>query len=426
MKRTNQILSIAFLLLLFIGPSIFGLSSIVADRQTEPNMNKDFTISADWYNESWNYRKSVLLSGATGAGYNYTVKVEATYDGHMQTDFDDIRFTDADGETLLNYWLEIYTASTSAVFWVEIPDDLGWGMDPTIYMYYGNDTVSTTSNGTNTFLFFDDFENNNLDRWDNAQSDWSVTGAEKKYGDYSAYVDSGGTDRTLQANFSTKLEYGILIHSYVRFQSYVGNEYPLVSYEDDSTLVYTLYSDGNDWSTYDGVTVKNYEADTQDDNIWYECEIGYDWLDNEFYPYINGVLKTKQDMDSSDASATVTDTKQVGSSGSALEDNDHWLDNYYVRKWVAVEPSVDSFGEEEDRIPPPAWQEAGTAIIRFEVPIFTGSLDALIIFAGLIMIPASTLYLVKGGKDEMSGEKFFFGLIAFTIGWALVIGGIYG
>lgn len=72
------------------------------------------------------------------------------------------------------------------------------------------------------------------------------------------------------------------------------------------------------------------------------------------------------------------------------------------------------------------WHGAGTAIIMFEVPVFTGSLNALLIFLGLIMIPASTLYFVKGGRSEMSADKLFYTLIAFVIGWALFLGGIYG
>jgi len=67
-----------------------------------------------------------------------------------------------------------------------------------------------------------------------------------------------------------------------------------------------------------------------------------------------------------------------------------------------------------------------TVTIYFSVPLFTGALDAVLIFAGLIMIPASTLYLVKGGKDEMSSDKLFYGLIAFVLGWGLFLGGIFG
>ena len=58
--------------------------------------------------------------------------------------------------TPLNYWMQSETASNLATFWVQIPDDLSTNA-ASIYMYYGNPTATTTSNGYNTFPFFDDF-----------------------------------------------------------------------------------------------------------------------------------------------------------------------------------------------------------------------------------------------------------------------------
>ena len=75
-------------------------------------------------------------------------------------------------------------------------------------------------------------------------------------------------------------------------------------------------------------------------------------------------------------------------------------------------------------IAPPQWYESGKVELLFTVPLDETGLDMLLIFLGLIMIPLSTLYLVKGGRSEMSSEKLFYGLIAFVIGWALFLGGI--
>jgi hypothetical protein len=72
-----------------------------------------------------------------------------------KTDFGDIRFTAADGITELDYWLEEYTVSKYATFWVEVAADLGSAQ--TIYVYYGNAVATTTSSGANTFPIFDDF-----------------------------------------------------------------------------------------------------------------------------------------------------------------------------------------------------------------------------------------------------------------------------
>jgi hypothetical protein len=76
--------------------------------------------------------------------------------GKARTDFGDVRFTDDDMVTLLDYWLESKVDSDYAYFWVEVADDLS--INPaTIYVYYGKAGATTISSGPNTFLFFDDF-----------------------------------------------------------------------------------------------------------------------------------------------------------------------------------------------------------------------------------------------------------------------------
>jgi hypothetical protein len=122
----------------------------------------------------WTYRKSHVINSASGAGTNYQVKIIAHYgsgtdsnadvylNGHCRTDFGDVRFTDDDGTTLLDYWMESKVDSDYAIFWVEVADDLS-SNNATIYIYYGKSDATTTSNGENTFLFFDDFPGTSLD-----------------------------------------------------------------------------------------------------------------------------------------------------------------------------------------------------------------------------------------------------------------------
>ena len=60
----------------------------------------------------------------------------------------------------------------TATFWVKIDDDLS-STDATIYVYYGNTQATSASNGTATFVFFDDFEDADLSEWDYTNS-WEV------------------------------------------------------------------------------------------------------------------------------------------------------------------------------------------------------------------------------------------------------------
>lgn len=126
--------------------------------------SEHFCYLDPWYSTSWTYRKSHVIEHSAGAGTNYQIRLLVYYgsggdsggtvylSGECQPDFDDIRFTDDDGETLLDYWRESKSDYGSAVFWVEIKDDLS-ATDRTFYMYYGNAGAGTTSNFDATFIF---------------------------------------------------------------------------------------------------------------------------------------------------------------------------------------------------------------------------------------------------------------------------------
>ncbi len=119
-------------------------------------------VKSGWYDTSWSHRVPVTISNSGSGLTAYQVRVDVTYDSDMQPDFNDIRFVDSDGSTLLSYWRESYTASTSAIFWVKVPSVPSGSK--TIYMYYGNAAASSASDGDATFVFFDDFSGD-LSKW---------------------------------------------------------------------------------------------------------------------------------------------------------------------------------------------------------------------------------------------------------------------
>jgi len=95
-----------------------------------------------WWNSSWNYKKQVNFTADNGNFTTFTVP----YDSDMQTDFDDLRFVNSAEDTELNYTIRSKVDSTSALITV---NSLG---ESSIYMYYGNAGVSTTSNAQDTYL----------------------------------------------------------------------------------------------------------------------------------------------------------------------------------------------------------------------------------------------------------------------------------
>jgi len=100
----------------------------------------DITVA----NGSADYQTKITVyygSGTNGLGVVYCNSL-------CQADFDDLRFTAADGTTLLDYWIESYVASTSAVVHVQNNST----PDTTLRMYYGKADAEAVSSGPNTFI----------------------------------------------------------------------------------------------------------------------------------------------------------------------------------------------------------------------------------------------------------------------------------
>jgi hypothetical protein len=69
----------------------------------------------------------------------------------MQSDCDDIRFTDSDGTTLLPYWIEGPVNASNTKIWVKVPSIPANGTK-VIYFYYGNPNALSESNLSETML----------------------------------------------------------------------------------------------------------------------------------------------------------------------------------------------------------------------------------------------------------------------------------
>jgi hypothetical protein len=93
--------------------------------------------------------------------------------GKMRSDCGDIRFALAD-DTLLNYWIESGCNTTSTKIWVKVPS-IPASSSTTIYVYYGNSSATSLSNGIAVFVFYDDFDNRTtLGNWTVTTGTWQV------------------------------------------------------------------------------------------------------------------------------------------------------------------------------------------------------------------------------------------------------------
>lgn len=343
-------------------------------------------------------------------------------DSKSQADFDDVRFTDNDGDTLLDYWTEEKTDSDSAVFWVKVADNLNT-TDVQIYVYYGNAGASSISNGTDTLIFFDDFEDQDFEEWDNSGSCWSISSAQAAQGTYSAFADSDTTGRQIDIAFDQKRDF--LMHYWIWKDDEVSatRNYLAMAEDEDSTLSYGMIIDyeGTDvWAYYNG-TYYDWPLNNNEvlEDQWYEMEWAVNFDGDYHRAWEGGTSMGSFTLADSAGGSVSYFTKFLVACANQI-DHDFYIDDYYIRYWLEDEPIHGSWGVEELL----KWMEVGEAELIFNVPLDETGLDMLLIFLGLIMIPLSTLYLVKGGRSEMSSDKLFYGLIAFAIGWALFLGGI--
>ncbi len=144
-------------------------SSASTTIQIEP------TLGIYWLS-GWSYRRPITISSTVDVN-DYTVKIElntSNFDfNKANPDGSDIRFTLDDGTTTIPYWIEIWSP-TFARIWVRVPRIQA--PSTTIYLYYGNPSATSESNGYQTFLFFDDFEGNTLNpQWDYNASQGTTT-----------------------------------------------------------------------------------------------------------------------------------------------------------------------------------------------------------------------------------------------------------
>jgi hypothetical protein len=120
--------------------------------------SKSHTITGSTSGAVTDYQMKFRIYRTTGTDSGDTVylgtKVDPTYK--------DIYFTASDKTTALSYWIES-SDSTSATVWVKIPSIPASPSTTTVYLYYGNPSAVSASNGDNTFIFFDHFEGASLD-----------------------------------------------------------------------------------------------------------------------------------------------------------------------------------------------------------------------------------------------------------------------
>jgi len=106
-----------------------------------------------WYKDSWTRMKEITITNDGSQTFTeYVLDMAIYYDSDMQSDFDDLRFTDAEGNELY-YWIGEVDPGESANVLVRIPS-VPPG-DTVFYLFYGDTEAADESNFDMIFTWDD-------------------------------------------------------------------------------------------------------------------------------------------------------------------------------------------------------------------------------------------------------------------------------
>jgi hypothetical protein len=123
-------------------------------------------VAAQWWNETWLYRRGILISNANGENLeNFQISfgldtASLISNSKMQNNCADLRVTDWHGN-LLPHWIEEGSPGCNASntkVWVKIPNIYKGNDASTIFIYYGNSGADNVEDGRSVFELFDDFK----------------------------------------------------------------------------------------------------------------------------------------------------------------------------------------------------------------------------------------------------------------------------
>ena len=133
----------------------------------------------------WLYARQLTLSTATLTN-NYQVRIDLTTNNfdyaHCDSAGNDLRFEDTNTQQSLSYWIQTWNNVGTSIVWVAVSNAGTTG----IKLYYGKTGAAASSSGTNTFIFFDDFDDGVIDT-----ARWTVGGAMTEVGGYATGAASG-------------------------------------------------------------------------------------------------------------------------------------------------------------------------------------------------------------------------------------------
>lgn len=312
-----------------------------------------------WYDNNWQYRREITIDNSSNSNAltNYQVEVDLTSSNFdfskANSDGSDLRFTDDDGTTLIDFWIESWDNSgQTATLWVEVPS-IPASSTKNIYMYYGNASATSASNGDNTFIFFDDFEGTSLNtnKWEVYETGGGTGGTitvstdHSKFGTQSAKIEDTSSSYGIAMRTTPFGNLGLtgkFINEYWLYQDGNGSSEapPLAYYQSDGTqaIWHNIYL--GDYAYYD-TGYHRYLAIIK--SQWVKFKVIPDVSTGKFDVYVNGTLEVSGgNFRNSVSTIDYLDTTSWGS-----QTYTSYVDGVRIRQYTDPEPT-DTVGSEEN------------------------------------------------------------------------------
>ncbi len=276
---------------------------------------------------SWQYYRTITINNNGNALTNYQVLVnltESNFPVNARASGADIRFTDANG-TELSYWIENWDyAGRSARVWINVTNIPANGIT-SMTMHYGNPKAVSSSNGTNTFDFFDDFEDG-----DYIQNPMWISKSAGTWQASNHYLHSGMNGKIVYDIYTIQNQ-ALGVYEW-DFRYNGGDEHFWVYFIANDISSYALmYNSNIKWDSigFYNETGKLLWPQKLTNGQWYHLKVTKDSNGMIKY-YINGDYKNSFIKDVLASSAKF----RISTEGDA-----DW-DNIRVRKYASSEPSV--------------------------------------------------------------------------------------
>ncbi len=319
------------------GNPIFRLNSYSTSAVGMPGLlieGNDYYI---YFNDDPHYYENVYHTKSSDF-FNRVI-----LNGHSQDDFDDVHFTQSGGATELDYWQESYTSGVSERVWIEFNSILASPSTATFYAYYSNAGAGSSSNGTNTFIAFDNFERGN--NGDAVGGAWTVGAGSPVISTDHAY---GGT-RSLKvkgndSNSNLSLNITNSDNVALRYRYWKEANTGIVAWYWQNSVHYAYWGpDVNENILANGVdTGYNCIAD-----IWELGEANnFVWVAYTYDLY-NNDLKVVNDRDFTGTGGGTNNLFVIQNQDTTTGD-DLYVDDVIARNWVSLEPTWTAWGAEEN------------------------------------------------------------------------------